>query len=245
MTVTDADKIEEALLPSDPDARARYLREREHKLAKAAVDARARAFGAAVAAGDYDLAGRLFLAERGHTVRLHFIRELEGDQVPDLCRHSTPEVREAILAAHPDRVTIERQLVPTDRLPRSIRFARAQFADNSFAIVVATDPRPVDPATAARLARAAEHLVKSDRRIGDERHTYRGWSPSDALLRASTRNDGGVAADWESEAVFLARLEVDRELVQMIREGRLVVTTHTERGPARDAPELAAIKVQS
>jgi hypothetical protein len=243
-TVTDPDKLEEALLPRDPDARARYLSEREHKLAKAAVAERARGFAMAVATGEYDLAGRLFLAERGYTTRLEFIRELEGDQVPDLCRHSTGEVREAILAAHPNRPTIERQLVPTERLPRMVRIARRQVGE-SFELVAATDPRPVDSATAARLMAAGDHLVKSDKRTGDERYTYRGWTPSEALIRTSAKNDGGVVADWENEAAFLARLEVDRELVRIIREGRLVVSTHTERGPAEDAPELAAIKSEA
>lgn len=241
-TVTDPDKLEEALVPRDPDARARYLREREHKLAKVAVDERARAFGTAVAVGDYRRAGELFLAERGHTERLRFIRELEGDQVTELCRRCTRELRESILDVHPERITLERQLIPTERLPRMVRLARHRIGENAFAIVTSTEPRSIDASTAARLMKRGAHLVKSDKRTGDEHFTYRGWWPSDALLRASSTNDGGIAADWENEPAFVARLEVDRELVQMIREGRLVVTTHTERGAAPDAPELAAIK---
>ena len=247
MHITSPETLEHAIVPTDPDARARFLAAREHKLYESALAGRAQAFRRAVLDRDYDRASELFTAEVGGTTRTRLLQELEGDEPVAFCRHVSPQVRNEFLTVHPNRAWFERDaLVSTDDLPRFIMLRRAPM-DDGFAMIASTDRRDITASVANHLADAGVPVnkIKGDLERGAPTHRYPGWHPSDQLLRASNKNDGGLPADSESETAFLARLEVDPELVRMIREGRLLVDTHTRRGRVADHQALVDCRART
>ncbi|HEY3802244.1 MAG TPA: hypothetical protein VGL61_06530 [Kofleriaceae bacterium] len=249
--ILQPESLEASLVPTDRDARARYLAERNAKLARAALDGRRRAFATAARSGDLAEAERIFMAERGAQERVAMIRAQRGDETTELIRRAPAALREALLAAHPNRMAVERELVPAEQHARFVFVRRAPLGprrDAELAMVTETRRCEVDQETAFALKRAGCKSVTKI--VGDQtrdyqrgaEYRYEGWQASEAMLRERPGNLGGRVEDDEPEPAFLARLTVDRELVRYIADGKLEVTTRDALGRVvPHAPEIAAL----
>ena len=237
--ISSPETLETALIPTDPDMRARYLQARERKLAIQALETRCLEFRALVQAGDYTGASKLFLDASGDSIRLEFLRSLEFDEPVLWYRASTPKVQAAIMTVHPCPGQLRREVVLDVDLPRYVRIERGTVGGGR-ALISATSRREVDQRTYQRLVDAGVACEKRHDAQNHDVYFYSGLNFSDALM--NERLDG---ADGESEVAFSHRLSVDPELCAMISSGKLVVRTLHARGPCGDCTELAKLKASA
>lgn len=200
---------------------------RQQRLAAEAVAQRIDAFAAATRAGDVDAAFALFADERGGIQRLEMIRALDASEFVDLLRALDGASREVMLASHPNRIDIERELQP-EREARYVVITR-RVVSGEIAGASGTRPAPLDIATFQRLSRA-KAPVRPNREIDLYPRLggwLEGWRPNDAFLRSTV---GNSCAHAMPEAECLARLELDPDFVEQIERGWLHLETKTPTG---------------
>jgi hypothetical protein len=245
-TISEPEKIEQALIPVDPDQKARYLAQREHTLRVAATRDKSWAWAKLARGSDRKRAAAEFLAEPGAQERKAMILALSYDELISFAKSSTKKLQDALLELFVSQGMESRQLrialTPADQLQRHVEIALAvtgrRVLDNgSLSTAHARfEPGPIerriDVGAYKSLLEFGKHLVRTRTPYNEVQYYYLPYQhsehPSDVLAM--------------SEAELLARLPHDKELRDAIACGALRVQTRTPIGCADDHPDVAKLK---
>ncbi|MBV8756798.1 MAG: hypothetical protein JO257_05975 [Deltaproteobacteria bacterium] len=189
-------------IPPGPARERAMKRIHEHEVAL-----RARAFRAAVLAGDYKRAGELLLAEVGGLERRALVLELEGDEPVQLAKNSTRRVLEVLCGVHGNPAVLKRALVPDEKI--------APWVVVTSSVSMMPQRRRLEPREVALLERAGAGEYVQD----PERETMP--TPELSRYRGVAFHQGESIA-WKRET-WDAIVAVDTAIAEAVANGQIVV----------------------